>query len=213
MYNYLLSTLRLAIGIGLIGSVIWQVTDRLANNVFRPFEYFAYFSIVTAIFAGLFFVITGFGLLLKIEDTKWVEITRLSFTVALIVVSVVYHALLADAANDVRDGDYAWPVLPNEIIHTYAPILAALEYLISIRAFRIRLRAFLWVAVFPLTWLVLSIVRGTTTNWWPYWFLDPNGEAGLGGMLTYIGAITLFFLTLGIMVLGVKRLLQRLILR
>lgn len=213
MYNYLLSTLRLAIGIGLIGSVIWQVTDRLANNVFRPFEYFAYFSIVTAIFAGLFFIITGFGLLLKIEDTKWVEITRLSFTVALIVVSVVYHALLADAANDVRDGDYAWPVLPNEIIHTYAPILAALEYLISIRAFRIRLRAFLWVAVFPLTWLVLSIVRGTTTNWWPYWFLDPNGEAGLGGMLTYIGAITLFFLTLGIMVLGVKRLLQRLILR
>lgn len=213
MYNYLLSTLRLAIGIGLIGSVIWQVTDRLANNVFRPFEYFAYFSIVTAIFAGLFFIITGFGLLLKIEDTKWVEITRLSFTVALIVVSVVYHALLADAANDVRDGDYVWPVLPNEIIHTYAPILAALEYLISIRAFRIRLRAFLWVAVFPLTWLVLSIVRGTTTNWWPYWFLDPNGEAGLGGMLTYIGAITLFFLTLGIMVLGVKRLLQRLILR
>lgn len=213
MYNYLLSTLRLAIGIGLIGSVIWQVTDRLANNVFRPFEYFAYFSIVTAIFAGLFLIITGFGLLLKIEDTKWVEITRLSFTVALIVVSVVYHALLADAANDVRDGDYAWPVLPNEIIHTYAPILAALEYLISIRAFRIRLRAFLWVAVFPLTWLVLSIVRGTTTNWWPYWFLDPNGEAGLGGMLTYIGAITLFFLTLGIMVLGAKRLLQRLILR
>ncbi len=213
MYNYYLATLRLLIGAGLIGSVIWQVTDRIANDLFRPFEYFAYFSIVTAIFAGLFLITTGFGLLLKIEDTKWVEIARLSFAVALIVVGVVYHALLADAANDVRDGDYAWPVLPNEIIHTYAPILAAIEYLISVRAFRIRLRAFMWVAVFPLTWLVLSIVRGTATNWWPYWFINPNGEAGLGGMLTYIAAITGFFLVLGLAVLGLKQVLRRLVLR
>ena len=213
MYNYSLAALRLAIGIGLIGSVIWQVTDRIANGIFRPFEYFAYFSIVTAIVAGLFFITTGFGLLLKIEDTKWVEIARLSLAVALIVVGVVYHALLADVANDVRDGDYVWPVLPNEIIHTYAPILAAIEYLISIKAFRIRLRAFLWVAVFPLTWLVLSIIRGTATNWWPYWFINPNGEAGLGGMLTYIAAITVFFLVLGVSVLGIKQLLRKLVLR
>jgi hypothetical protein len=213
MYNYLLAILRLLIGVGLLGSVIWQVTDRIANGIFRPFEYFAYFSIVTAIVAGLFLITTSFGLLLKIEDTKWVEIARLSLAVALIVVGVVYHALLADAANDVRDGDYAWPVLPNEIIHTYAPILAAIEYLISVKAFRIRLRAFIWVAVFPLIWLVLSIVRGSATNWWPYWFINPNGEAGLGGMLTYIAAITGFFLVLGLAVLGLKQVLRRLVLR
>ena len=213
MYRFSLATLRLLIGFGLIGSVIWQVTDRIANGIFRPYEYFAYFSIVTAIIAGLFLITTGFGLLLNFEDTKWVEISRLSLAVALIVVGVVYHALLADVANDVRDGDYAWPVLPNEIIHTYAPILAALEYLISIKAFRIRLKAFLWVAVFPLTWLVLSIIRGSLTNWWPYWFINPNGEAGLGGMLTYIGAITVFFLVLGVGVLALKQLLRTLILR
>jgi len=213
VYNYSLATLRLLMGVGLIGSVIWQVTDRIANDLFRPSEYFAYFSIVTAIFAGLFLITSGFGLLLKIEDTKWVEIARLSLAVALIVVGVVYHALLADAANDVRDGDYAWPVLPNEIIHTYAPILAAIEYLISVKAFRIRLRAFVWVAIFPLIWLVFSIVRGSATNWWPYWFINPNGEAGLGGMLTYIAAITGFFLVLGLAVLGLKQVLRRLVLR
>ena len=211
MYNYSLATLRLLIGVGLLGSVIWQVTDRIANDNFRPFEYFAYFSIVTAIFAGLFLITTSFGLMLKIEDTKWVEIARLSFAVALIVVGVVYHALLAGAANDVRDGDYAWPVLPNEIIHTYAPILATIEYLISVKAFRIRLRAFIWAVVFPLTWLVLSIVRGSATNWWPYWFINPNGEAGLGGMLTYIAAISAFFLVLGLAVLGLKQVLRKLI--
>jgi len=213
MYRYSLAVSRLILGVGLIGSVVWQVTDRIANDLFRPTEYFAYFSIVTAIVAGMFLTTTGFGLLLNIEDTKWVEIARLSLAVALIVVGVVYHALLADAANDVRDGDYAWPVLPNEIIHTYVPILAVIEYLISVKAFRIRLRAFIWVAVFPLMWLLLSIVRGTGTNWWPYWFINPNGEAGLVGMLTYIAAITVFFLVLGLTVLGLKQVLRRLVLR
>ena len=213
MYKYSLVVSRLALGLALIGSVTWQVTDRIANDLFRPAEYFAYFSIVTAIVAGLFLITTGFGLLLNIEDTKWVEVARLSLAVALIVVGVVYHALLAGAANDVRDGDYAWPVLPNEIIHTYAPILAVIEYLMSVKAFRIRLRAFVWVAVFPLTWLVLSIVRGIATNWWPYWFINPNGEAGLGGMLTYISAITVFFLVLGLAVLGLKQVLRRLVAR
>ena len=213
MYNYSLATLRLLIGVGLVGSVIWQVTDRIANDNFRPFEYFAYFSIVTAIFAGLLLITTSFGLMLKIEDTKWVEIARLCFAVALIVVGVVYHALLADAANDVRDGNYVWPVLPNEIIHTYAPILAAIEYLISVKAFRIRLRAFIWTVVFPLTWLVLSIIRGSATNWWPYWFINPNGEAGVGGMLTYMAAISVFFLALGLAVIGLKQVLRKLVSR
>ena len=213
MYKYSLALSRLALGLALIGSVTWQVTDRIANDLFRPAEYFAYFSIVTAIVAGLFLITTGFGLLLNIEDTKWVEVARLSLAVALIVVGVVYHALLAGAANDVRDGDYAWPVLPNEIIHTYAPILAVIEYLISVKAYRIRLRAFVWVAVFPLTWLVLSIVRGIATNWWPYWFINPNGEAGLGGMLTYISAITVFFVVLGLAVLGLKQVIRRLVAR
>lgn len=213
LYNLSLGSLRLLIGLSLLGSVVWQVTDRIANNVFRPFEYFAYFSIDTAILAGLVLLITGLGLLLRQEDTKWVEISRLSLTVALIVVGVVYHLLLADAAPDIRDGDYAWPELPNQIIHTYAPILIVVDYLLSIKAFRVRLRAALWVAVFPLVWLTFSVVRGTLDGWWPYWFIDPSGDGGLTGMLTYVAAITVFFLVLGFIVLGVKQLARRLVLR
>jgi hypothetical protein len=122
---------------------------------------------------------------------------------------VVYHALLSDVANDVRDGDYVWPVFPNEFIHTYGPVLIVLDYLISTKGFKVRMRAALWVAVFPLLWLVFSVIRGSLTDWWPYWFINPNGEAGLVGMLSYIAAITVFFLVLGFAVLGLKKLFQR----
>ena len=213
IYNTSLGLLRILTGSALIGSVAWQVTDRLANNNFRPGEYFAYFSIVTAIVAGAFLVATGFGLVRNQEDSKRIEIARLSFTVAMIVVGVVYHLLLADAPGDVRDGDYVWPVLPNEVIHTYGPILLVIDYLLSHKAFRLKLRAALWVAVFPLTWLVFSVIRGLVTNWWPYWFINPNEEGGVPGMLTYIAAITSFFLILGFLVLGIKKLIQKVVSR
>ena len=145
------------------------------------------------------------------QDCKWLEIIRLSLTVALIVVGVVYHLLLADAAPDVRDAGYVWPVLPNQIIHTYAPILIVVDYLLSTKAFKLRLRAALWVAVYPLVWLAFSVVRGIVDGWWPYWFIDPTGEGGLTGMLGYVAAITLFFIILGFAVLGSKLLVMKLL--
>jgi hypothetical protein len=84
-----------------------------------------------------------------------------------------------------------------------------IDYLLSYKASQVKLRAALWVAVFPLTWLVFSVIRGLVTNWWPYWFINPNEEGGVPGMLTYIAAITTFFLVLGFLVLATKKLIQK----
>lgn len=204
MYKIFFAALRLAIAVGLIGSVAWQVLDRINFGVFRPTEYFAYFSIVSALLAALIALVAAWVLINGEQETKLLHISRLSVTAAMIVVGVVYHALLADVASDVRDGDYAWPVLPNEIIHTYAPIAIAVDYLASVKSRLLRMRAALWVAVFPLVWLVFSIVRGLATNWWPYWFINPNGEGGVVTVISYVAAITLFFLFLGYLLQTVR---------
>ena len=209
LLKFLPASIRLITGFGLIGSVIWQVTDRTLNNNFRPFEYFAYFSIVGAVFAGALLLVTGVRAFKQLEEGKRLEIARLSLTVAMIVVGVVYHALLADVASDVRDGDYVWPVFPNEFIHTYGPVLIVIDYLLSNKEFKLRMRAAFWVVAFPLLWLTFSVSRGIITNGWPYWFINPNGEGGVSGMLSYIAAIAFFFIILGFAVLGLTKLVQR----
>lgn len=204
MYKAVMVSLRLALGVGLLGSVAWQVTDRVINNVFRPDEYFAYFSIVSAIVAGGLSLYSAYVLASDKDETKFHNIARLSLAAAMVIVGVVYHALLADAAPDARDAGYVWPVLPNQIIHTYAPILIVIDYLFSIRSPKLRLRASLWVAIFPLAWLGFSVVRGLVTNWWPYWFINPNEEGGVPSMLMYVGAITVFFLAVGYLLQSVR---------
>jgi hypothetical protein len=122
----------------------------------------------------------------------------------MIIVGAVYHLLLGDAAIDPRDIGYDWPRIPNSIIHTYAPVLVALDYLFSVKSAKPRLRKALWVVIYPLAWLGLSLIRGLSDGWWPYWFINPGSEGGVIGMLTYIFAIAAAFIVLGFVVLGLR---------
>ena len=196
--------LRTLLGLALVGSVIWQVADRIRVDLFRPTEYFAYFSITSAIFAGVVLLVSGLVLLRGKSESERLNIIRLIAVVSMIIVGVVYHALLGDSALDPRDYGYDWPRVPNAIIHTYAPILIVVDYLISLKGPRPKLRQALWVVIYPLAWLGLSIIRGLSDGWWPYWFINPGSEGGVVGMLTYIAVIAAAFIVLGFIVLGLR---------
>ena len=196
--------LRTLLGLALVGSVIWQVADRIRVDLFRPTEYFAYFSITSAILAGLVLVVSGLVLLRGKSESERLNVIRLIAVVSMIIVGVVYHALLGDSALDPRDIGYDWPRVPNLVIHTYAPILIVVDYLFSLKGPRPKLRKALWVVVYPLVWLSFSLVRGLSDGWWPYWFINPGSEGGVVGMLTYIVIIAVAFFVLGFIVLGLR---------
>lgn len=204
LYKGVFGTFRVAVGLALLGSVLWQVSDRLAVGLFRPFEYFAYFSIVSSILAGIVLALSGLTLLQGRDEGERLHTFRLIATVSMIIVGVVYHALLGDSAVDPRDIGYQWPVVPNLVIHTYAPILIVIDYLVSIKGYKPSWKKAWWVVVYPLAWLAFSLVRGLLDGWWPYWFINPNSEGGVVGMLTYVLIIAAGFIGLGFIVLGAR---------
>ncbi len=193
----------------IFSSVVWQVTDRLAHNLFRPAEYFAYFSIQGTLIAAVMLGYTGWLAWTGTPEKRQVTIARVSATTYSVVIALVYNALLRGSAGDIRDAGYAWPVLPNEIMHVWAAVLMALDLLIVAGSSLVRLRASLWVAVFPLAWLAFSVTRGILDGWWAYWFLNPNDKGGLTGMFTYIGGITVLMISLGFVLLALRKLISR----
>ena len=144
-----------------------------------------------------------------LSDTKWVTIARASATTYAIVIAVVYNALLRGSAGDIRDAGYNWPVVPNEIMHVWAAVLILVDWLLIAGYSKLRLRASLWVAVFPLAWLIFSVSRGMIDGWWAYWFLNPNEPAGVPGMLQYIGGITVLMIGLGFILIAIRKLVAR----
>ena len=203
----IVAVLRWLAAATILSSVIWQVTDRLAHNLFRPGEYFAYFSIQGTLIAAVMLGYTGWLSWAGTSERKQVTIARVSATTYEIVIAVVYNALLRGTPGDVRDAGYAWPVIPNEIMHVWAAVLILLDWLLIAGYPNLRLKASLWVAVFPLAWLAFSVTRGIIDGWWAYWFLNPNEKAGLAGMLEYIGGITVLMIGLGWLLLLVRRLI------
>ncbi len=192
----------------ILSSVVWQVTDRLAHGLFRPAEYFAYFSIQGTMIAGVMLAYAGWLSWKGTPEKRLVTIVRVSATTYSVVIAVVYNALLRNSPGDIRDAGYAWPVVPNEIMHVWAAVMILIDWLVLSGKFKLRLRASLWVAVFPLGWLAFSVTRGILDGWWAYWFLNPNEKAGLAGMFEYIGGITVLMVGLGWLLLAVRNLIH-----
>ena len=198
-----LGFLRIAMALVLFGSIFWQITDRVAHNLFRPTEYFTYFTITSCLLTGLALVLSGLRVLRNQDETKFLTLFRLTMAASMVIVGVIYNALLADAAPDPRDVGYDWPVLPNLLMHTYMPILVFLEWLITRTASPLKLKSAFWVLVYPLSWLAFAITRGFITGWWAYWFIDP--QYGFATMAQWILTIAAFFVVLAVGLLPAQK--------
>ena len=196
--------LRLGVGAAMLFSIMWQITDRLAHNVFRPSEYFEYFTIESGILAAVVMVLAGFkALRSKREDIRW-AVVRLCVVTYEIVVCIIYNLLLRNTAPDARDAGYHWPVLPNEILHVWAPILITLDWLLSTGMAKIAFRRAWWVLAYPIVWLAFTFARGLIDSWYPYWFFSPI-ESTPTTIVTYFFGILFFAIVVSNLMVWVRR--------
>ena len=201
--------LRIITSLALFYAIAWQITDRIANDVFRPGEYFAYFTIQTSLIAAVTLMVAGIHKLRGRAETLLLSRVRISVVSYAIVVSVVYNLLLRGLPLAPTDPDfnYNWPTIPNEILHVWAPIFIVIDFVLTKNL--VKLRGIYWVLIFPLAWLVFSILRGLATDWWAYWFLNPNDKGGVTQMVEYIFGICAFLITAALISLGLNRALKK----
>jgi len=206
MLRALPSLLRFLISALLLGSIVWQIADRIVHNVFRPGEYFAYFTIQSSMVAAVTLAVAGWFTLSGKEETRLLALVRLSVACFAALTGIVYNLLLRGLPAPAADAGYNWPVIPNEVLHCWGPGLIALEFVLYAPTVRLGLKSGLWVWAFPFAWLGFSVIRGLASGWWPYWFINPTGEGGISGMLAYVFGIMAFLYVLALVFLGLKKL-------
>lgn len=205
--NVLVLLVRLVLAIALFGSVYWQVTDRMMHNLFRPTEYFAYFTITSSLLTAVVLTLSAIQIFRGVAETKLMSLSRLTMAVSMVIVGVIYNALLRGGDPDPRDVGYAWPQFPNEVLHTYVPILIFIEWMLTRTTIALKINQAFWVLIYPLAWLTFSIARGLIQGWWPYWFIDP--QYGIGTQATWIVVIAAMFSILALGFIPAQRALAR----
>lgn len=90
-----------------------------------------------------------------------------AIVVYIVFVGIAYNALLR----------WLWTpsgyrALVNESLHTIVPALAALYWFVFVPRFHLSLRrCALWL-VYPLCYLFITLWRGSTSDFYPYWFIN-----------------------------------------
>jgi hypothetical protein len=118
---------------------------------------------------------------------------RGAVTVYMAITGMVYAVLLAPVLADV--GDYApWA---NFIHHSLAPAAILIDWLLFPPQQRLKGRApFLWL-LFPAAYFTFTLLRGPSSGFYPYPFLDPDQVGGLGGVAVYAVAVLALFVAVG----------------
>lgn len=121
------------------------------------------------------------------RDTVWWRLLRLDGLIGITVTFVVVQLLLKGLV-ELHGAD----LLADRLLHVVVPVMAVIGWLVFGPRHRVRRGDLLPALVFPVLWLVYTLIRGEIVNWYPYPFLDA-GEHGYGSVaITCLGIAVLF---------------------
>jgi hypothetical protein len=154
----------------------------------RLFNVFAYFTIQSNLLLG------GTALVLALwpdrPHGRLFNTLRLNGVLCIAVTGIVYHAVLAGL-----DDLSGWAWVANFLLHTVAPVVGVLGWLLFGPRGRTDWGIVGWSIVYPVLWLVFTLVRGAFVGFYPYPFVDVD-ENGYGRVLLNCLLVAVLFLAL-----------------
>ncbi|MCW2542409.1 MAG: hypothetical protein JWN95_4134 [Frankiales bacterium] len=114
------------------------------------------------------------------------------------VTGVVYGTVLAK----VHEPSGWQQVFTNTVFHYIVPIMMVLGWLLFGPRRRICPATIGWSLLWPLAWLVYTLIRGASTDWYPYPFLDVITHGYARVSINSVGVLVVFFLVTTVFWLG-----------
>lgn len=127
------------------------------------------------------------------RTTPWLRIIRLA-GVAGITVTGVVHFFLLRPLLDLEGADWA----ADKLLHMVVPVLAILVWVLAGPRPVVRGRDVVLAMVWPVAWLVWTLVVGQVSGWVPYPFLDADADGWAEVAVVCLGVLVLFFAVFGL---------------
>lgn len=171
------------------------------DNPERVFNVFAYFTVQSNLLLG------GTALVLALwpdrPQSTLFKTLRLNGVLCIAVTGIVYHLVLAGL-----DDLSGWAAVANFLLHTAAPVVGVLGWLLFGPRGRTDPRIVAWSIVYPLLWLAFTLVRGEFVGFYPYPFVDV-AEHGYARVLLNCLLVAVLFLALAVGATALDRRLYR----
>ena len=175
-----LALFRAATAAVVIVAILYQIRLNLDSGLFRPLRFFAFFTILSNLFAAVLWL--WLAARWKATRTRRDDLLRGASVLYLVLTFIVVVILLGGAELQVADPRVDF------IVHKLFPVLVVIDWIIDPPETDLRLRDVgLWL-IFPLAWIALTLIRGAIDGWYPYPFLDPD-NGGYRSVVYHVAAI------------------------
>ncbi|KRC59338.1 hypothetical protein ASE14_16490 [Agromyces sp. Root81] len=198
--------IRVAAAAGIIVAIVGQFAKSLSmvpDPVFFVINFLSFFTILSNALSAIVLLIGAWYAFRGSSDPGWYNLARASIVTYMATTFVVFNLLLRDLALD-QAATVPWS---NEILHVWAPLYVVLDWVLAPGRRPIAWKRIWTIAIVPIVWVVYTMIRGAIVGWYPYPFLNPAIEPGVGydGVTVYVIAIAAFILLVGSGILGISR--------
>lgn len=172
------------LGFALLTFVAAAVQLSQSTNVAN---FFSFFTIQSNLIGAAVLLVAA--VMVPKPDLKW-DLIRGGVTIYLALTGVIYNTLLVEITEQLQT-TIPWV---NDVLHKVMPIVMVIDFLLIPLAHRITWKqATVWT-IYPMLYLVYSLVRGRIVDWYPYPFLDPREQGGYGRVLVFSIVVLVGFL-------------------
>jgi len=172
-----ISWLRIGFGILALFAIVTQLT-RTIQNGHSVINFFSFFTIESNLLAAIVLLIVGFGSLAGAKAYRSFAFIRGAATLCMVMTGIIF-ALLLSGLEQRLQVTIPWV---NIVLHYVMPVVMLLDWLLFPPKFRFSFGQTLFWLLFPLAYLVYSLIRGSLIGWYPYPFLDVS-QIGWGSVI------------------------------
>lgn len=137
-------------------------------------------NLLVAITAGLLAVDPEY-------DARWWRVARLDAVVGITITGVVHFFLLLPLL-DLSGADY----VADKLLHMAVPALAVIGWLVFGPRPRVSVEVIRWALLWPVGWLIWTLLMGLATGWFPYPFLDHREDGWVAVGVVSLAITALF---------------------
>jgi hypothetical protein len=184
----------------LIAQLYLNLTSHIASIPELITRYFSYFTILT----NLIVAVCCTSLLLFNNNNFFAKPKTLTaITVYIVIVGIIYNVILRSLWNP-----QGLQKIVDELLHTVIPVLFFLFWILFVPKGSLQWQnIFPWL-IYPLIYLVLVLIRGTLSGFYPYPFIDVN-KLGLSKTIINSLGITSIFLIISLVFIAIDRMMKR----
>lgn len=179
--RYLLTCYRIFFGFLGFSAIVTEIVALIERGKFIPFNFFSFFTIESNLFAVFILILSAFALT-QGKQSKLIAMLRGANTLNMILVGIVFTLLL----SGLRDIEFMAVHWDNIVLHYIMPIVVTLDWFIDIPKLRIAFKQTSPWIIFPIAYVVYSLIRGYFIGWYPYPFLNPNNHGYIGVATTSV---------------------------